>query len=1082
MSVHLWRFYLENDVERFRQYLADANYTTHGQKVAGGSTSAHAAFKIGSPSTLATSPRTPLKSRKSGDGRGLTGHGKGGQGGAHALTRADVNSRDTNGCTILHYAASSAENSGFAFVQALLEVPFIDLYVQDTESGWTALHRALYFGNVSSAQAILLRNLQDATDFTSGIAQNHIGGLIKIKDHEGNSPFEVFGLTVATRDLHRAEQTIGAGFANDELSSTGDPHDDDDEYEVGRTKLVRAKVNLHGDEVFTFGSNKNLTLGLGDEDDRQFPERPSLNRPVHLLRRFHQELLEKHAKVYESQDLGSSQLVLSSRDDLPAVVKDRPLTIQNVVMSKLSTAILTTDPESNLYMSGFGPGGRLGTGDETTRFDFVCIEAGAISGKKIVNIALGQDHSIAVSDRGEVFTWGSNKFGQLGYSLPTPNTSQDAPIQTLPRQLFGPMKKEAIIGAAASAVHSAIFTASALYTFGKNDGQLGLVDADARSLECQLSPRRVGVNLLQSPIHSVSAIDIATIILLESHDVLVFTHYGWTKVIFPMESFTPRMMTGTVPNQHFNDNVTNHITKVTGGGNTICALSSFGEVFTVEVNERPDARAAGTSTTHPAKAKNALPAPSRVWSIRKSHMAARDVAVGQHGSIILCTEAGSVWRKEKRAKIKDASKSNNARAKDYKFVRISTLTRAVAVRSNAFGAFAAIRKDTDVTREQIDLDPQTLWGDLLPLLPFKDFRLAEEDSEGENPRPRFWSPYPNGSSPATIKQAMLVSKDLESEMQDVLSQHEPLSESSYDIWIASNVSDIRIPAHTFMLASRSIVLRRAFNEFQQSYYFSIPDVLSIEYGKDGQVQLLFQGADFLTLVNLIFYVYSENVLDVWHHTRRAPASAARFRQVRRELMDLSQRLEMKGLERAARLQVDPSKRLNLDMELAFADEDFFIDGDIIIDLAGDAGIKSHSALVCLRCPFFEGMFHGRAGGKWVASRRDTANDTAELIRVDLQHVDPDIFTMVLRHIYADTGEELFDEVVTQDMDEFIDIILEVMSVANELMLDRLAQISQKVLGRYGKWLILQPCHITDLRSQHPKCLSSLECCCSMHCR
>ena len=1041
MSVHLWRFYLENDVEKFRLLLAEASYTSHGQKL-GATASQNTTFKIGSPSVLATSPRTPFKGRKSGDGRSL---GKSAQAGP-TLSRADINSRDANGCTILQHAVSSTNENAFEFVQALLEVPLIDLYLQDTESGWTALHRALYFGNISVTQALLLRDIQDATDYTSGLAHNHAGGLIKIKDHEGNSPFEVFGLTVATRDLHRDAQTIGAGD-NDDSSSTGDAYNDGDQ-DAERTKHVKALTNLHGDEVFTFGSNKNLTLGLGDEDDRQFPERPTLQRPVHLLHRFHQELLERQSKFYEAHEIGSSQFLPSSKDDLPAVIKDRPLTIQDVIMSKLHTAVLTNDPESNLYMSGFGPGGRLGTGDETTRFNFVCIETGGLAGKKVINVALGQDHTIAISDKGEVFTWGSNKYGQLGYTLPMPSSSQDAPIQLSPRQLFGSMKKEIIIGAAASAVHSVIFTASALYTFGKNDGQLGLVDADARSLESQVSPRRVGVNLLQSPIATVSAIDRATIVLLESHDVLVFTHYGWTRVLFPMEGFT-RVMNSTIPNQHFNDNVLNHITKVTCGGNTICALSSFGEVFTVDVNDRPDARAVGTSTTNPAKAKNALPSPLRVWSIKKSHMAARDVAVGQHGSIILCTENGSVWRKEKRAKIKDASKSNNARAKDYKFARIPTLTRAIAVRSNAFGAFAAIRKDTDVTREQIDVDPQTLWGDLLPLLPFRDFRLPEEDSDDENPRPRFWTPFPSGGSPASIKQAILIAKDPETDMQDLLGRQEPLSESSYDVWVASNVSDIRIPAHAFMLASRSNVLRRAFNEFQQSYYFSIPEVMSIEYGKDGQIQLLFQGADFLTLLNLVFYVYCENVVDVWHHTRKSPQSAAHYRQVRRELMDISQRLEIKGLERAARLQVDPNKRLHLDMELAFADEDFFVDGDIIIDLAGDAEIRAHSALVCLRCPFFEGMFHGRAGGKWIASRRDTANEGAEAVRVDLRHVDPDIFTMALRHIYADTGEELFDEVLTKDMDEFIDIILEVMSVANELMLDRLAQICQKVLGRYG---------------------------------
>ena len=76
-------------------------------------------------------------------------------------------------------------------------------------------------------------------------------------------------------------------------------------------------------------------------------------------------------------------------------------------------------------------------------------------------------------------------------------------------------------------------------------------------------------------------------------------------------------------------------------------------------------------------------------------------------------------------------------------------------------------------------------------------------------------------------------------------------------------------------------------------------------------------------------------------------------------------------------------------------------------------------------------------------------DTAQIIKVDLKHVNAKIFRMALRHIYADTGEELFEDVIMDDLDEFLDLVIEVMSVANELMLSRLAQICQKLLGKFG---------------------------------
>jgi alpha-tubulin suppressor-like RCC1 family protein len=177
--------------------------------------------------------------------------------------------------------------------------------------------------------------------------------------------------------------------------------------------------SIGGDEMFAFGSNKNLTLGFGDEDDRQHPERVNLKRPDHLFYRFHREqILSKSCTGEILTDLLPP--TLNSVSDLPALIRNRPIIIQDVALSKLHSAILTTDPESNLYVCGFGPGGRLGTGDETTRFHYVCIEGGGLAGKKTVAVALGQNHSIAVSSKGEVFTWGTNTWGQLGYTLPRP--------------------------------------------------------------------------------------------------------------------------------------------------------------------------------------------------------------------------------------------------------------------------------------------------------------------------------------------------------------------------------------------------------------------------------------------------------------------------------------------------------------------------------------------------------------------------------------------------------------------------------------------------------------------------------------
>jgi hypothetical protein len=86
----------------------------------------------------------------------------------------------------------------------------------------------------------------------------------------------------------------------------------------------------------------------------------------------------------------------------------------------------------------------------------------------------------------------------------------------------------------------------------------------------------------------------------------------------------------------------------------------------------------------------------------------------------------------------------------------------------------------------------------------------------------------------------------------------------------------------------------------------------------------------------------------------------------------------------------------------------------------------------------------------MSTRKGAAHANSGIPRVDLKHVDAKVFDLVLRHIYADVGTVLFDEVITPTMDELMDLALEVMFVANELMIDRLAQACQNVLGRFGE--------------------------------
>ena len=70
---------------------------------------------------------------------------------------AVTNRRDMFGRTALHLAVSSIKPGALVYVKALLDCPSISVNLQDYESGWTALHRALYAGNIAAARLIAMR-------------------------------------------------------------------------------------------------------------------------------------------------------------------------------------------------------------------------------------------------------------------------------------------------------------------------------------------------------------------------------------------------------------------------------------------------------------------------------------------------------------------------------------------------------------------------------------------------------------------------------------------------------------------------------------------------------------------------------------------------------------------------------------------------------------------------------------------------------------------------------------------------------------------------------------------------------------
>jgi len=985
MSSYLWRYYLENDSERFQRVLRGSQPHSHtvGHRAhRAGLTTPTGSYKSSSIGTI------PTKTRPGSPPANVV------------ITKKMLAEFDALGRSVLHLACT--EQDRLPFVKALLTHPLTDPTLVDQESGWTCLHRALYHGNITVAREIILSNASSWS-------------LVKSKDHAGDTPFDVFESTI-----EEVEITPEGGAPEDDDGS--DRGSDTDE----ATLASRNHSMAMGDEVFSWGSNKNMTLGFIDGDDRSFPERIPLQRPRHLL-------LEQAKRRYHNRPGNQGKL---AEELLDATVIFNPIRISEVVLSKFHTAILTDGPHSNLFICGFGRGGRLGFGEEqNVQFTFRPLSPPFLPKKRVKRVALGQDHTVVVLVGGDVYTWGRNQCGQLGYALPQ-KSPMDEPIQSTPRQVFGLVKRELVIGCAASRVHTALFTEDSLFTFGKNDGQLGILDSsDAQTLEIQSTPRKVSAIFLNGgKIMDVVAVDKATVILLKRREVWILAGYGYSRLTFPMERFVG--LPAGAKNITRYGTGSNSIMKITGGGDTICALSQMGDVFTLDVD------AALREKTTRGFGKGSWTA-QRAWSLRKKHMAVRDVDVGAEGNIIICTQSGSVWSRVKRAKIKESG----GEAERYKFDRVPGLTRITSVRSNTTGTFAAIRRDSNLMRTRLSVEPPGLWDDVNQMLSFgglfeeddvvEDVQPVDEDDEewGYGPKPK-----PRGYLKAIAWFAKgTVEEELRSHLAD-LELREGLDQ--WDMTVScSKAEPVDIPVHSLLL-SRSPVLRKLIS----GSFGSVPGVCEIALSAE-KLRLVFHEVELLTVLNLVYYLYVDTVIDLWHRRGTSKAEQEFFRSLRTELSQVAGALGLAALQNAVGRMLSPPRCLNTDLQLAYGDPAFFETADMMIDTADGEVIATHSALMRVRCPFFDALY-GEAGGRWLVGRQMEG----EPIHVDMKHVPRKVMDMVVSWLYCDWDVEGFDGIQSGvkdgDVDQYLDFLLDVLATANELMLGRLSQICQKVIGRY----------------------------------
>ncbi|XP_062005201.1 uncharacterized protein LOC133722332 [Rosa rugosa] len=386
---------------------------------------------------------------------------------------SNINSRNIFGLTPLHIATW---RNHIPIVRRLLAAG-ADPDARDGESGWSSLHRALHFGHLAVASILL-----------------QCGASITLEDSKYRTPVDLISGPVL--------QVLGSG----------------------RTSVTT--------EVFSWGSGTNYQLGTGNAHIQKLP-----------------------CKVDALHD---------------SVIKF-------ISAAKFHSVAVTARGE--VYTWGFGRGGRLGHPD----FDIHSGQAAVITPRQVTSglgsrrvkaVAAAKHHTVIATDVGEVFTWGSNREGQLGY------TSVDT--QPTPRRVSSLRSK--VVAVAAANKHTAVVSDTGeVFTWGGNrEGQLGYGTSNSAS---NYTPRVV--EYLKGKVFTgVAAAKYHTLVLGVDGEVYTWGH----RLVTPKRVVVSRnLKKGGNSTLKFHRKERLHVVSIAAGAVHSMALTDDGALF-YWVSSDPDLR------------------------------------------------------------------------------------------------------------------------------------------------------------------------------------------------------------------------------------------------------------------------------------------------------------------------------------------------------------------------------------------------------------------------------------------------------------------------------------------------------------
>lgn len=483
----------------------------------------------------------------------------------------------------------------------------VDLYSHDLESGYSPLHVTLRSGYLRKS-FLLYKRWKNDMEFLSHKFGGHVFNQL---DREGLTPFELYNRRFGRRGRkfphyirYQSDLTPLVTWSSDPSIISEDlrfafmelPEDE------GAQDRIKRRGGSH---LLTFGSNVNYQLGTGNKDDRQ--------------------------NLFQ---LAVGQL--RKKDTLEMTISK----FRKVLITRYHCIILTTD--NKIYACGNSSRGRLGNGIAdvpqpkfTEIMDLHEIDVAAIK--------TSNHHTLILTDNGDVYSWGWNGYGQLGYSTNSKNTDLEKSFGSLPRKIAF-LEGEEVTNISCSKIHSCAITAQGrIYMWGLNVGQLGCVkpihrtpDTVHHGQDAYITVAPVIISCGTVPVEQVVCTDFATFVRLQGNVLLVYTNYTTKSFKIPMARaksfkevdafahFTPRKVSSTVVDMQCNNMF----------GNNLAFKFECGRIGLVTVKDE--------SHNIWTKFPNILPL-SLCWTPNIETRKCMDFAISSKGDIIISTHDGQVF-------------------------------------------------------------------------------------------------------------------------------------------------------------------------------------------------------------------------------------------------------------------------------------------------------------------------------------------------------------------------------------------------------------------------------------------------------